>query len=52
LIRFFMLRADSEKLAQINGLIAQLEALLRDGSEAEGEEIMFSFLMSPQQLKD
>ena len=47
-----MTGANSEKLAEINGLIAQLEALLRDGSEAEGEEIIFSFLMSPQQLKD
>ncbi|MXP28375.1 hypothetical protein GRI58_06005 [Porphyrobacter algicida] len=49
--RFFMIRANQQKLARINTLIDELEAELLDGKPEEGEEIMFTFLMSPQRKK-
>lgn len=50
-VRFFMLRADKAKLAQINKLIGELEVSLWEESSEEGEEIMFTVLMSPQHIR-
>lgn len=50
--RFFMARANREKLTRINTLIDELEAMLLDGKPEDGEEIMFTFLMSPQRVKE
>jgi len=46
--RFFMVRANRQKLARINMLIDELEALLLDGKPDDGDEIMLTLLMSPQ----
>lgn len=50
MVRFFVLRADGKKLAQVNKLLNQLERALGQGSE-EGEEIMLTLMLSPQRSK-
>jgi predicted ArsR family transcriptional regulator len=50
MLRFFVLRADHAKLALLNKLLGALEDALREQS-SEGEEIMLTLLLSPQQVK-
>lgn len=50
-IRFFTVRADKAKLARISRLISELDACLWEESPADGEEIMFTVLMSPQHVR-
>ena len=51
MVRFFMFRADGAKLAQINKLIGELEASLWEANSEDGEEMMFTVLMSPQPIR-
>jgi predicted ArsR family transcriptional regulator len=46
MVRYYLIRADSKKLAALNRLLAELEDVATHSSE-EGEEIQLTILLSP-----